>query len=84
MPKSIFVVAGTMRPDFLPFIFGLNAGNELNALAYFENGDAVYVMDMVTWHSTNTEVLQLYGNGNMQAVGLGTASIKGHIRFYNW
>ncbi|MEO2215391.1 hypothetical protein ABGV40_31435 [Paenibacillus amylolyticus] len=31
---------------------------------------------MVTWHSTNTEVLQLHGNGNIQAVGLGTASIK--------
>ncbi|WP_340400460.1 hypothetical protein [Paenibacillus sp. FSL H8-0079] len=76
MPKSIFVVAGTMRPDFLPFIFGLNDGNELNALAYFENGDAVYVTDMVTWHSTNTEVLQPHGNGNIQAVGLGTASIK--------
>ncbi|WP_405171560.1 hypothetical protein MHI12_03705 [Paenibacillus sp. FSL H8-0280] len=76
MPKRIFVVAGTMRPDFLPFIFGLNDSNELNALAYFKNGDAVYVTDMVTWHSTNTEVLQLHGNGNIQAVGLGTASIK--------
>ncbi|MBT2287536.1 hypothetical protein J7E78_29195 [Paenibacillus polymyxa] len=76
MPKNIFVVAGTMRPDFLPFIFSLNDGNELNALAYFENGDAVYVTDMVTWHSTNTEVLKPHGNGNVQAVGLGTASIK--------
>lgn len=76
MPKNIFVVAGTMRPEFLPFIFSLNDGNELNALAYFENGDAVYVTDMVTWHSTNTEVLKPHGNGNVQAVGLGTASIK--------
>ncbi|WP_427181911.1 hypothetical protein [Paenibacillus sp. TC-CSREp1] len=76
IPKEIFIVEGISRPNFLPFIFSVNAGQELNALAYFENGDVAYITDLAAWESSNPAVLKPHGTGNVQAVGLGTASLK--------
>lgn len=76
LPKEIFIVEGTMRPSFLPFIFPIKTGQELNALAYFENGDVFYITDAAKWESSNPAVLKPHGTGNVQAVGLGTANLK--------
>ncbi|WP_019635143.1 hypothetical protein [Paenibacillus fonticola] len=75
IPKSIDVVRGTLPPTADPFKVSVDIGIELNALANFDNGDTAYVTEMVTWQSTDTQILKVHSPGSIRTIGLGTAAV---------
>lgn len=75
IPKSIDIVRGTLPPTADPFKVSVDIGIELNALAKFDNGDTAYVTEMVTWQSSDTQILKVHSPGSIRTVGLGTAAV---------
>lgn len=74
-PQKIEIVRGTLPPASDPFKVSINSGMELNALAVFENGDTSYVTELAAWDTTDHQIITAPVYGNIQAVGLGTASV---------
>ncbi|MFU1795237.1 hypothetical protein ACM1RC_15325 [Paenibacillus azoreducens] len=74
-PKRIEIVRGTLPPTSNPFKLSINSGVELNALAVFDNGDTAYVTELSSWETTDPQVIKAPVQGNIQAIGLGKASV---------
>ncbi|KOP67988.1 hypothetical protein AMS62_24070 [Bacillus sp. FJAT-18019] len=75
VPKKIEIVRGILPPTSEPYKLSLNSGLELNALAVFDNGDTAYVTELSSWKTTDSGVITTPAQGNIQAVGLGSASV---------